>query len=886
MVLKRNMLSVALMSATMLLVGTANAQEAEKDPKAEDAETLDRVTVKGIRSAIEKAIDTKRDNTSIVESISAEDIGKLPDASIADSIARLPGLTAQRDRGRAQQINIRGLSGDFAATTLNGREQVSLNANRGVEFDQYPSELISAVTVYKTPDASLVGQGLSGTIDMQTVSPLAYGERVVALNYRADQNELDNRKAYGNRYSFSYIDQFADNTVGISLGYAHLDSPGQINLDESWGYSNRGFGANMFDGHKAYQYDNDNVRDGFAATLEFKPNSDFTTKLDVFYSTYKRDEKRRGLEMAFFGAEPDSYTVTNGFVTEFAFDNFSALPAFVVRNDIQSFDDEMLSFGWNNKFQISERWSAFVDISSSSVSRNEIILESKTQPSAASGATPGSAVRNSSGYWDFTFDKDFADPSIILTSNLWGDHGYHKLFKIDDSLFQVRAGAELAFDEGIFSSIEFGFNRTDRDKQKSASEAFLRLNNDGGSQNIQIPSQYLSNGNFSFVGISGILNYNPLTALNDGFYYLQSNSGDFLLSKNWEIDETINTYYIQANINTDLGSVPVRGNVGVQVVSVDQSSTGGTASYGVIGDARTVGATYTDVLPSLNLTFELPAEQYIRTAIARQVARPKMDDMSAQLSYYIDLTTNEWAGNGGNPELKPWLANAFDISYEKYFGGKGYVSAAYFYKDLQSYIYNDISRFDFASFDLSNAPNDIPLPPSTIGNLSQPLNGEGGKLEGYELAVSVPFELMWKPLEGFGIQASYSDTKSNIDARLSCAGCDQIPGLSKYVSNITLYYERYGFATRVSQRKRSDFVGSIQGFGGVFSPELIEGDEVVDFQVSYSFGSGMLENLSVYFQVGNLTDEPFKTNQGGNPNQPNKYLEYGRTTLLGFSYKF
>jgi iron complex outermembrane receptor protein len=882
MVLKRNMLSVALMSATMLLVGTANAQEAEKDPKSEDAETLDRVTVKGIRSAIEKAIDTKRNNTSIVESISAEDIGKLPDASIADSIARLPGLTAQRDRGRAQQINVRGLSGDFAATTLNGREQVSLNANRGVEFDQYPSELISAVTVYKTPDASLVGQGLSGTIDMQTVSPLAYGERVVALNYRADQNELDNRKAYGNRYSFSYIDQFADNTVGISLGYAHLDSPGQINLDESWGYSGRSWGANMFDGHKVYQYDNDNVRDGFAATIEFKPNSDFTSKLDVFYSTYERDEKRRGIEMGFFGAEPDSYTAVGGYVTDFSFDDFSTLGALVVRNDVQSFDDEMLSFGWNNKFQISDRWSAFVDISSSSVSRNEIILEANAKTVAGSGPWPGSATRNADGYWEFTFDKDFADPALVLTGEQWGQQGYHKLFKVDDSLFQVRAGAELTFDDGIFSSLEFGFNHTDRHKEKSASEAFLRLS---GSQNVQVPSQYLSSGSFSFAGIDSVLNFNPLDALNGGFYNLQSNSGDFLLAKNWEIDETINTYYIQANINTDLGSVPVRGNVGVQVVNVDQSSTGGTASYGVIGDVRTAGATYTDVLPSLNLTFELPAEQYIRTAIARQVARPKMDDMSAQLSYGIDTNANEWSGGGGNPELKPWLANAFDISYEKYFGGKGYVSAAYFYKDLQSYIYNDISRFDYANLDLTQAGS-TPLPPSTIGNLYQPLNGEGGKLEGYELAVSIPFELMWKPLEGFGIQASYSDTKSNIDARLSCGGCDQIPGLSKYVSNITFYYERYGFATRVSQRKRSDFVGSIQGFGGVFSPELIEGDEVVDFQVSYSFGSGMLENLSVYFQVGNLTDEPFKTNQGGNPNQPNKYLEYGRTSLLGFSYKF
>src|SRR5690606_4350108 len=136
------------------------------------------------RSAIEKSIDTKQTSISIVEVVSAEDIGKLPDTSIAESIARLPGLTAQRERGRATQINIRGLAGDFATSTLNGREQASTGENRGVEFDQYPSELLGGVTVYKTPDAALVGQGLSGTVDLQTIRPLSFDERVLTFNAR------------------------------------------------------------------------------------------------------------------------------------------------------------------------------------------------------------------------------------------------------------------------------------------------------------------------------------------------------------------------------------------------------------------------------------------------------------------------------------------------------------------------------------------------------------------------------------------------------------------------------------------------------------------------------------------------------------------------------
>ena len=192
---KRNLLSVALASATMMLAAGAQAQTAEEQTQdataqTDQAKTLDTVVVTGIRAGIENAIETKRDSTSIVETVSAEDIGKLPDISIAESIARLPGLTAQRIAGRSSTIQIRGLSDDFGTTLLNGREQVSVGHNRGVEFDQYPSELINAVTVYKTPDASLVGQGVSGTVDLQTVRPLSFADRVFTVNASGEKNSL------------------------------------------------------------------------------------------------------------------------------------------------------------------------------------------------------------------------------------------------------------------------------------------------------------------------------------------------------------------------------------------------------------------------------------------------------------------------------------------------------------------------------------------------------------------------------------------------------------------------------------------------------------------------------------------------------------------------
>ena len=185
-------------------------------------------------------MQSRRTSDSIVEVVSAEDIGKLPDSSIAESIARLPGLAAQRTNGRAQTLSIRGLGPDFTVTTFNGREQASTNDNRTVEFDQYPSELVTQVKIYKTPDAGMAYQGIAGTTDISTVHPLAYDGRRTAATYRHEYNEQDANipglERTGDRANLTYIDQFRDNTVGVAFGVAYNKSPYQAQTREPWGY--------------------------------------------------------------------------------------------------------------------------------------------------------------------------------------------------------------------------------------------------------------------------------------------------------------------------------------------------------------------------------------------------------------------------------------------------------------------------------------------------------------------------------------------------------------------------------------------------------------------------------------------------------------------------
>jgi iron complex outermembrane receptor protein len=182
----------AAAGCAIFLVGSGAAFGADAPAATGYNEEIGEVVVTGLRKSIQDSIAVKKDEQNVVEVVSAEDIGKLPDASIAEAIGRLPGIAAQRTNGRAQTLSIRGLGPDFTVTTFNGREQASTNDNRTVEFDQYPSELVTQVKVYKTPDAGMAYQGIAGTTDIATVHPLAYNERKLNVGYK---REMDSQSA-------------------------------------------------------------------------------------------------------------------------------------------------------------------------------------------------------------------------------------------------------------------------------------------------------------------------------------------------------------------------------------------------------------------------------------------------------------------------------------------------------------------------------------------------------------------------------------------------------------------------------------------------------------------------------------------------------------------
>ena len=930
---RARLMSGGAIGAVMLLAfaGTAQAQTvpAPQDPD-EQATEVDEIVVTGIRASIASSIAAKARNTSIVEVITAEDIGKLPDVSIAESLARLPGLTSQRLDGRSQAISIRGLGPDFTTALLNGREQVTTGDNRGVEFDQYPSELLSGVTVYKTPDSQLIGQGLGGTVDLQTVRPLAYGRQAIAVNYRYEQNDIgalnSGTSDTGNRYSISFIDQFANDTIGIALGYAHVESPYQSERYNSWGYPTVGATNDLvIGGVKPYVMSSELERDGFMGVVEWKPNDRFSSTIDAFYSEFKNTQVLRGIEFPlFWGGQAEAtagacaaggnvqsavcrpapalrsgYTVEDGLVVAGTFDNVKG----VIRNDINTRDSAITSIGWNTQFHANDDWLFALDLNYSQVERNDVVLEtySGTGRNIAGATDSLGFTIDDDGVAQFTAGLNYADPNLIrLTSPQgWGgdviasgQDGYLNTPSIEDEIKAVRLTGRRELHQSPFSSLDFGINISEREKSFVNDQFYLGAAGDA----TPIPAEFLLEPTeLGYLGIPAVISYDALGLVNSGFYDLVRNPNADVQAGNWVVTEKVNTYYIRANIDHNLFGLPLTGNVGIQLVDTDQSSSGFSARQVSDGVSESLavsgGAEYIEILPSSNFILEVGEDQFLRFALARTLARPRMDDMRASRNYNFNASLNNaqarpdqnspWGGGGGNPELMPYIADVFDISYEKYFANRrGYVSLAGFHKELETYVYNRNQIFDFTGY-----PSGGVTPVINEGIVGAPDNGDGGYIRGIEFALSVPFEIVHPMLDGFGAQFSVSQTESEIQPDPTQAPTP-LPGLSETVGNLTVYYEKNGFQARVSNRYRSEFLGEVAGFGNGRTLRQVAAENIVDAQLGYEFQSGPLEGVSALFQVNNLTDEPFKTYENGDERRTIDFQSYGRTYLVGVNYRF
>ncbi len=895
-------LSAAIAAA---LLGGSQLASAQTAP----AETLEEITVTGYRHSIQAALDEKKVEVSLVEIVTQEDIGKLPDPSVAESISRLSGVAGQRVNGRVQDISVRGFSGDFVTTLLNGREQASTGDNRAVEFDQYPAEIVQSVVVYKTTDAERVSQGLAGTINLRTVRPLSVDkDQTFAVGLRGERNSLGILNAEGKdegyRFNATYIGKFADNTLGLALGYARLESPEEQQHYKAWWFGNDGppgnFGtppqnATTLDGAEYYAYSRNDVRDGLVGVLEWKPNENLHSVTDLYYSKYSQKSYDRGWEGYLLAGGPvTNPTITDisgiSFVTSGTYNNFNN----IVLNQYQERKDKLYAIGENLESTIGG-WKANADLSYSYAEREEKWIETyagyKNAPGAGYASDTVAFQNATSGLPTLTPGLNYADASKMYLGDpaIWGGWGHDGTEHdpiVTDKIKSVRLSAEHPLD-GFFSRISTGIALQQRDKSKDVAEYNLNLLN--GRTPVTVPAGLLVPATTLGGGAGSVISYNVLDAV------AQLYSRDPILdsnhyTKNWSVSEKLTSAFVQFDVRSHIGTYALAGNLGVQVVHANQSSTGFDQipnTNPIVVSSTTQGASYTDVLPSLNHVLDFTNETLLRLSAGKQMVRPRMEDLKGSIDAGVDVLTRRWSGSGGNPQLRPWRAWAYDLTFEKYFAKNSYVSLGAWYKDLKSFIYTGVSdpNFDFSNF------NNNGITPSVangnIGTMSRPANQSGGNARGLEAAATFDAGLIASSLNGLGAQVAMAWTKSSIPPDPNTG--PTLPGLSPKVRTITVYYERAGFQARLSERWRQAYVGGVESlFAGRGYSQILD-DRQLDGSIGYTVQSGSAKNLSISLLAQNINNSPYRDTTGtfsSGVQTPQTYDLYGRTYLLGVGYKF
>lgn len=494
----------AIACAVSLLVASSAAQAQEmtgatsQDPQV--------VTVTGFRGSLMQAQSIKKNNSSIVEAVSAEDIGKLPDTSIAETLARIPGLAGERVAGRTSGISVRGFKEDYVGTTLNGRELLGIGNNRGVEFDLYPAEIMSGAVVYKAPDATLSAMGIGGTVDLRTTRPLdAKPSTTVNASYEKGSLESNNPDYKNTGYRFAFADsrRFANDTVGLALALAKTNSPSQSEQNGLWGWSRNASFGNAFTPNGINVASSSSVltRETASAVLQFKPNNKTNITLDALAINFRDQGIRRG----FIQALPDGTIgqVVNGVAQSGTSGPFNS----VIRSDPTDKQGSLRTHGVNMKLAVNDQWQAKFDMARSNTSKHDEIGESYAGNGRAGLSTQGPGTIRS---WETTSkglrfsnsNVNFADYDLVRLAGpqAWGgslapisqlqtsvsgnpavgftqaQDGFVNNAVFEESLDTVRLEAVGKLDFGWVNSVNFGVLYSDRQKSKDNQGYYLTAN--------------------------------------------------------------------------------------------------------------------------------------------------------------------------------------------------------------------------------------------------------------------------------------------------------------------------------------------------------------------------------------------------------------------------
>lgn len=836
------------------LLGTTAASLAPQTALGQDgAAPLEEIVVSGIRRSLTDAVNVKRTATGVVDAISSEDIGELPDENVAETLQRINGIQIQRRNGEGSRVNVRGLVQN--RLEVDGATLVSPLGRSYTGFDEsvfpvlqfVPSDLLSGVQVYKTSEANQVEGALGGTVNLTLHKPLDLGNTIsvgAQLSYDDETEDTDPR------LSGTISRTNADETFGglLSVSQSTRSVGEQLFFSRTgWSMGATGFAAPG--DFRLQNLEEDRDRTGILGSLQWAPNENTNLTFQAFHATYDIERDRSWFSAAGSGGtDPAAYLdtpVISPNNTILAGTYTSQIQGNGEHNEI---DSETTNFSLTLDRTVGS-WDFSARVTTGEAEQNERQDFIRVRQN---GVTFFRDYTGSTPILNVTDGFDILDPALYDSASGLIGFSNDVLHENEETTFTVDATYNI--DGGFVTSVDAGIRIADQEATRTwfhsgnaagagvwivETPGGLTGNVDpalfevwdldvfgGGSSNV---TQFLA-GDPDGLGSTAALNA-----------WVQANGraghGIFMQSarQTHGTQEDLAAAYVKLNFESEWGTVPVSGNIGLRWVDTDQ-----TSDFFLLSATGTTPVTtsrsYDDVLPSLNIRFDLNDDVVLRFGASEVIARPDTTELRGSTS--IDSLAG--TASGGNTNLAPATATAFDVSLEWYLDDASVASIAVFTKDVDGFLSaqtavetiegggtnQNVASPDFGTFNFLTSRS------VAIGESS---------IDGVELA----FQKAWD--SGFGTQLNFTYVDSS---GVEAAGGPAIPleGLSETSYNIVGFYENDLFAARLAYNWREEFLVS-RSFNG--SPLFEEDRGQLDFSASYY----VTDAITLSLEAINLNDE-------------------------------
>ncbi|HEX7340450.1 MAG TPA: TonB-dependent receptor [Rhodanobacteraceae bacterium] len=839
-----------------------NGQKRKASKGKQKATKLEAVQVVGLRASMESAIQIKRNADQIVDSIVAENIGKLPDANVAAALQRISGIQISRNYGEGSSIAIRGLT--EVRTELNGRDAFTANGGRALSLEDIPSELLAGIDVYKNPSAKIIEGGLGGTVNLRTHMPFDFKGQKFALTGEYDYFDIARKTKpsasmlYSNRWDTSLgqfgflVDvayqkhAFGQNEIATQPFFKVNQSlPGKAGQTL---YVPHGGGVDETQGNRR--------RLGTVVALQWRPSDN----VELYAQAFRSDYQFHWNDYSYFAytgdsdirldtSKPYSFAPDGTFISGTFNGTGDGSGGYTDGIGVDSNSSLTTRHSVTTNFALGGKWNAtdnlllttdFQYIKAKSDTLRYILNTHATTPYLYQDISGGLPVLNApSGY--------LTDPD----NNIFG-------YQMDDMThstgreFAWRADGEYALGGKFFHSLSFGVRTTNRkalteDSGYRWQGIYQPLSAYGDSSWVIKPyGDHFFHGNADVFGET--LAPNPALLYHYAQSYAMFGGTDSLKGGDYQYpDSGVNhqgqkTYavYGLAYFGTYLGNMLVNGNIGLRAVRTDVSSDGAMLNSAGATVPLDVDSAYNSYLPSLNVTFHLTDNLLWRLAASKGLSRPSFD----QLNPFLQLSTssvnadgstgtNPHTGSaGGNPHLKPMTAKQYDTSLEWYFTPSSLLYGDLFYKSVDGFVQTVTKTEQYP-----DAGNGGKL---TDWDVTTLVNGHNGVIRGAEAGYRTFFNFLPAPFDGLGVNVNYTYVYSKApspDAFDEAGNPLEVPleGLSKNSYNFILMYQKGPVSARVAYNWRSKWLVTTQGNGTDNLPVYRTALGQVDASLSYRF---------------------------------------------------